>query len=415
MTGDNNIGNGLKIKYLKENLGKNIIPLSAFEESLPGTNPLEVLLFYKKNYPIPKLREDLLKTIGHYNIFSSRLIMTDQNKFALQYCTDGTVINVLPTIDAFFDEISMNDIKNMMVHVQTLPGEPLFAVTGIPIKDGILAAISCSHAIGDGISLMLFLFAWSCIIEGRGFPPPSPQRLFKGQPVHFDKIDKVFIPPLSELRDRIQRSVNNTTTKETYSTREYFSDEFLQEIKNKAKSENKECVISNNQIIVSLLLKKYHRHILPNTDRVVIRNPVNLRDVHPDIDAFFIGNAHFDSETVFTKDEINAMPAHEIALRLKESITNMRNENYVKEIVSLTEYGIDFNADVLKNRLPPNVEADILSSNMTHLNDIESMFLGSNVGSFLYIGLAFYQTGFTILKEKCGRIFAQITSRYPFS
>jgi len=262
---------------------------------------------------------------------------------------------------------------------------------------------------------MLFLYAWSCIIEGKNFLPPSPQRLFKGHPVHFDTIDKVFIPPLYELSNRLQRSVNHTDKTETYFAREYFSDEFLQEIKNKAKSENKKYVISNNQIIVSLLLKKYHHLILPNTDRIVIRNPVNLRDVHPDIDAFFIGNAHFDSETVFTKDEINTMPAHEIAFRLKESITNMRNEKYVKEIVSLTEYGIDFNADVLKNRLPPNVEADILSSNMTHLNDIESMFLGSNVGRFLYIGLAFYKTGFTILKEKSGRIFTQITSRYPFS
>lgn len=376
---------------------------------------MEVLLFYKKQHPIPKLKKDLLKTIEHYNLFSSRLIMTDPNKFALQYCTNGIVINVLPPVSVAFEDININDVKKMMVHVQTLPGEPLFAVTGIPIKDGILAAISCSHAIGDGISLMLFLYAWSCIIEGRSFPPPSTQRLFKGHPVHFSKIDKVFIPPLSELSDRIQRSVNHAAKAETYSTREYFSDEFLQEIKNKAKTENKKYVISNNQIIVSLLLKKYHHLILPNTDRIVIRNPVNLRDVHPDIDAFFIGNAHFDSETVFTKDEINTMPAHEIALRLKESITNMRNENYVKGIVSLSEYGIDFKPDVLKNRPSPNVEADILSSNMTHLNDIESMFLGSNVGSFLYIGLAFYKTGFTILKEKNGRIFAQVTSRYPFS
>lgn len=57
----------------------------------------------------------------------------------------------------------------------------------------------------------------------------------------------------------------------------------------------------------------------------------------------------------------------------------------------------------------------LFPSNLTHLNDIESMFLGPNIGSFLYIGLAFYKTAFTILKEKNGRIFAQITSRYPFT
>ena len=414
MTENSNIDNEAKIKYLEENLGKNILPLPVFEESLPGTNPNEVLLFYKKKTPVLKLKESFFKAAEYYNLFSSRLIMIDHDKFALQYCTDGIEYNLLPPINATYDNINIDDIKKMMVHVKTLPGEPLLALTGIPIKDGILGAISCSHAIGDGIALMLFLYVWGCIIEGESFPLPSFQRLFKGNPINFDKIDKTFIPPLSELGDKIQNRVKNAGNKEIYTAREYFPDEFLNKIKNEAKSENEKYIISNNQIIISILLKKYHDRILPDTDRIIIRNPVNLRDVHPDIDPFYIGNAHFDSITEFTKDDINKMSIHEIAYRLKESITNMRNESYVKEIVYLSEYGIDFKADVLKNRPPSNIEADILSSNLTHLNDLESMGLGSNIGSISYIGLAFYKTGFTMLKEKNGRIFAQITSRYPF-
>ena len=66
------------------------------------------------------------------------------------------IINLLPPINATFDNINIDDIKKMIVHVKTLPGEPLFAVTGIPIKDGIFGGISCSHAVGDGISLTSF-------------------------------------------------------------------------------------------------------------------------------------------------------------------------------------------------------------------------------------------------------------------
>ena len=414
MTENNTIDNEAKIKYLEENLGKNILPLPVFEESLPGTNPNEVLLFYKKRTPVLKLKESFFKAAEYYNLFSSRLIMIDHDKFALQYCTDGIEYNLLPPINATYDNINIDDIKKMMVHVKTLPGEPLLALTGIPIKDGILGAISCSHAIGDGIALMLFLYAWGCIIEGKNFPLPSFQRLFKGEPINFDKIDKTFVPPLSELSDKIQNRVKNVGNKEIYTAREYFPDEFLNKIKNEAKSENEKYIISNNQIIISVLLKKYHDRILPDTYKIVIRNPVNLRDVHPDIDPFYIGNAHFDSITEFTKDEINKMSIYEIAYRLKESITNTRNESYVREIVYLSEYGIDFKADFLKSRPPSNIEADILSSNLTHLNDLESMGLGSNIGSISYIGLAFYKTGFTMLKEKSGRIFVQITSRYPF-
>jgi len=58
--------------------------------------------------------------------------MIGHNKFALQYCTDGIKISVLPPMDVTFDKINIDDIKKMMVHVKTLPGEPLLAITGIP-------------------------------------------------------------------------------------------------------------------------------------------------------------------------------------------------------------------------------------------------------------------------------------------
>lgn len=413
MAGVDKVNDKNRNEYLEENLGKNILPVSVYEESLIGTNPTEVLIYYKKGTSVSVLEECFLKTIGHYNLFSSRLIMIGDNKFALQYCKDGVVIKVLPPVEVAFDELNIDDIKKMMVHVQTLPGEPLLAITGIPIKDGILGGLSCSHAIGDGISLMLFLYAWGCIIEGNSFPLPSTQRLYKGDPVDFDKIDKTFSTSSCELNEKMKKRVGNMDRTETYSAKEFFSDEFLSDIKNKAKSENPNLPISNNQIMNAFLLKKYHDRILPDTDKIMIRTTVNLRDVHPDIEAFYIGNAHFDCVAEFTKDEINKFSIPQIAYRLKQTIANMRDEKYVKEILHLSEYGIEFKEDILKNRPPSNVEADILSSNLTHLNDLESLGLGSNVGSISYIGLTYYKTGFTMLKEKSGRIFAQITSRYP--
>jgi hypothetical protein len=403
------------VAYLEENYGKNILPLSIFEnEAMIGKGPNEMIFFYKKKAPILKHKENLLKTIEHYNLFSSRLIMIDNNKFALQYCIDGAVLNDLPPINATSNDISMQDIKRMMVHVKTLPGEPLFAVTGIPVRDGILCAISCSHTVADGISMLLFLYAWMCVTEGKSFLPPSTQRLFKGIPISFEKIAKAFIPPLSELSDEIQnKSKHYNDDVELYTKREYFSDEFLKEIKNKAKSENEKYIISNNQIIISFLLKKYHNIILPNTDKIRLRNGINLRDVHPDIDSLHLGNATFTSTTEFTKDEINKMSLPQIAYRLKETITNMRNENFIKELSYLSEYGIDYKADILKKYYHAyNVHTDVNSTNLTHLNDLESLGLSSNIVSILDLSTIVH-TGFVILKEKRGKIFAEITSRYP--
>jgi hypothetical protein len=406
--------NKQQIAYLEENYGKNILPLSVISnENWPGSNPIEILFFYRKETPIIKFKETLAKTIEYYNLFSSRLIMIGENKFALHYCTDGYVANILPPIDADFKDINIEDFKKMMKSVKTLPGEPLLAVTGVQLRDGILAGISCSEAVADGISMLLFMYAWMCIKEGKDFLPPSPLRLFKGHPVSSDKIDRVFIPSLSELSDKIQNRVKYGNVK-TYTKIEYISDEFLSEIKNKTKSENEEYKISSNQIIVSFLLKKYHKMLLPDTERIRVRNPINLREVHPDVDSLYIGYAVLVSVTEFTKDEIDKMSIHQMAQRLNESITNARKENYVKEISYMSEYGIEFDPDIFKKHTPFNVNTDLSSTNLTHFGDLESMGVGPDIGSLLSVGLSI-QTGFTLLKEKSGRIFAQITSRFPLT
>jgi Transferase family. len=406
--------NKRQIAYLEGNYGKNILPLTILENEIrPGSKPMEIILFYKKETSLLKIKESLFKAIKHYNLFSSRLIMIDDNKFALQYCADGVEFNILPSINDTLGNINIDDIKKMMVHVKTLPGEPLLAVTGIPIKDGLLGGISCSEAIADVFSLILFFFAWKCTIEGKSFPLPSTQRLFKGNPVSSDKIDKVFTPPLSELNDKIQTRVKLKNIN-LYSKREFFSDEFLNEIMNKAKLENAKYTISNNQIITSFLLKKYHDHILPDTDKIVLRSPVNFRDVHPDIDSMYIGNAFFDNTTEFTKDEINKMSIYEIAYLLKKSITKTKNENYVKKISYLSKYGIEFKPDIFKKYRSLNIDTDIVSSNLIHLNDPESLGLSSSLVSILHLNST-VQTSFIMLKEKSGELFTQITSSYPFT
>ena len=164
--------------------------------------------------------------------------------------------------------------------------------------------------------------------------------------------------------------------------------------------------------MTAILMKKYHDQILPDTDRIVLKNPINLRDVHPDIDSLYIGNANFDIITEFTKDEVNKMSIYQIAYRLKKSMINARNENFIKKVAYLSKYGIEFKSDIFKNYPTYNADTDIVSSNLTHINDLESLGMGSNILSILYMSSP-AQTGFTMLKEKSGRIFAQITSLYP--
>lgn len=403
-----------QMAYLEENMGKTILPLSMFENTIRvGTEPNEVLLFYKKVWTFDEVKESFLKAAHHFNLFSSRLIMIDDDKYALQYCTDAVDFHELPPIDDTFNNINIDEIKKKIVKVKTLPGEPLLSLTVIQLKDGKLGGVSCSHAIGDGVSLTLFLAIWGSVIEGKDLPMPSKQRLFTGKPISSDKIDKVFTPPLSELSDVIKDRLKSSKI-ERYIKRDYFSGEFINEIKNQAKSENEKYIISGNQIITASLIKKYYNDILPHSDRIRLRSPINLRDVHPDIDSMYIGNGYFDSITEFTKDEIEKMSIPQIAYRLKESIIDLRNEKYIREIAYLSKYGIEFNADMMKNYSLYNIDTDIVSSNLTHLNDLASLGIGEDKGSFVYVTTP-VSTGFLMLREKSGRIFVDITSRYPLT
>lgn len=99
------------------------------------------------------------------------------------------------------------------------------------------------------------------------------------------------------------------------------------------------------------------------------------------------------------------MSLHQIAWCIKQSVVKSRDENSVKEISYLSEHGVEFSDNVLKNHIPPDMERDIVSINLTHLSDLESLGLGADIGSILYVSSGSVQANFTMLKEKSGRIF----------
>jgi hypothetical protein len=79
----------------------------------------------------------------------------------------------------------------------------------------------------------------------------------------------------------------------------------------------------------------------------------------------------------------------------------------------LSKYGIEFKSDIFNHYSPDNIKTDIVSSNIAHLHDLESMGMGSNILDILHVDSA-VQTGFVILKENSRLILVQTTGMYPF-
>jgi len=61
-----------QMAYLEENMGKTILPFSNFENKIRlGTEAIEVLLYYKKDWTPPQYFEAFVKAANHFNLFSS--------------------------------------------------------------------------------------------------------------------------------------------------------------------------------------------------------------------------------------------------------------------------------------------------------------------------------------------------------
>ena len=87
---------------------------------------------------------------------------------------------------------------------------------------------------------------------------------------------------------------------------------------------------------------------------------------------------------------------------MKESIAVMRNEDYIRGIASLSKYGIQLKSDLIENYSLYNVDTDMLSANLVHLNDIAALGPPDEKGKFLYVTTPVH--GFVILKEDSGKI-----------
>ena len=165
--------------------------------------------------------------------------------------------------------------------------------------------------------------------------------------------------------------------------------------------------------MTSFLLKKYHDAMLPKTEKIVLRTPINLRDIYPDLHPMYMGNAYFASLTEFTKDEINKMSIPQIAYRLTESVNKAKSKDNVKKILYLSEYGIEFKPEVFKDYSPFNMETDISSTNLSQLSDPASIGLDNSLVNILYMGSPALNC-FIFLNQK-NTLFAQVNCLSPLS
>jgi len=190
----------------------------------------------------------------------------------------------LTPMDKNFADVNIEDIKKKVVKVKHYPDEPLLSLTVIKLKDG---SVGRSQLFTCRLRRhYVYPVPFSLGMFHRRHPTFATvsSKIIKGKPISSDKIDKVFIPSLSELSDEIKERLKSVDEK-IYTKREYFPDELLDDIKKKAKLENEKYNISNNQIMNALILKNYYKQMLPGADKIRLRTPINLRDVHPDIDS----------------------------------------------------------------------------------------------------------------------------------
>ncbi len=387
-------------------MNNRFLPLSMLDAQFVGADSFKLVFYYRKSFDIDHVYRSFRKVLQDFDILSSRLVRADTGDFLIQQTKTGALFVIQPAIkNKDINQIDLDINEEIAVKVEALPGRPMLIVTVTPIDSGVILGLSYSHIIADGYTLDMFCSAWEAVAQGKTYKMPSKQRSYK----HGFSENQI-------MRKGMQINVNHhlasPRNSEKYHYREInVTKEFISSIHEKAQDQGK--LISEFQIVNAYLLKEYSQKILPGKDIVTVKNPVQIRKLHPDIDEGYVGNAFVDSITVFQGNEIENKSLIDIAVKIKNSIRQTKNCEYIKRVVTVQGSEIIINTELLMNskyfEADPN--RDIM---ITSLLDFSSKRNGWDFGTGKPCRTGKFQTVgpnmFLLMRNNDGNINVSITS-----
>ena len=203
----------------------------------------------------------------------------------------------------------MDDIIDV---VRGLPGDPLLLGSLTPTTEGCVIGLSVSHIVADGMTIFIFFAIWTALMSGKKPPKPSDQRSFEQS-----RIVKNFRPLRVPLATRVQ------SRNDMYSTlnQEYTFLSLPDSLTTKLLTEVGPESPALNHIVAAHLLRRFEPNILPDSEILRLRIPIDMRNLHPSIDPLYLGNAFFDAVIAFSRNELGEQSLSALAYQNRKRCT----------------------------------------------------------------------------------------------
>lgn len=287
---------------------------------------------------------------GHLNeeTFASNLIQAVRSLEIL-----GSRIKIVSDVEIVFEsghpvplrthrlEEEPNSIENLepiqlLDLVENIEGAPLVKIVVTHTPSRTLVGFSFSHLLGDGASFFQFISVLSRICkEGDATINTCNQRELLQVRSRLSANEKLLFDSTGYIMPRPPNPLNYQTEIIKYS--------FSTLAKLRMDSEGREAPVSNNDIVMADLAKRFHSSIPLHNGKFIIRCPVDYRKIIG-LPVGYFGNAVRDALAIFEPEEFEKMELLDIAKRIKGAIRSVDKHSVIDSLASLDslrkKYGI---------------------------------------------------------------------------
>jgi hypothetical protein len=354
------------------------IPLSAYDQSFGLAPSVVRVLSYRYVPDIERFNFALSRAFERFPQFATELARSHRGSSELVSLQSRQCLTVRSPVIWDPDSLTANHLSLFATGLNMAPGDPVFTATLTPVTGGAVIGLSMSHAVGDGYSFYLFM---SYLLEQFAAAPAS--RLSPEQ-----QIDHIICSKTQESQIASEQQ-DSRHAKRAFSVIS-FEREFLDSLR--AELATDQFVPTLNEALTAFLFHRYGPGLLGGATSLRLRVPVNVRNVHPNINRTFIGNAFLES-IVPVADVIDSpSAARDTARRIHEAVTNVRNPDYLSSAIHIRNDRIELSAPATYIF---NNQTDIVSTNYTRM-PVHTIDLGNGPPVRIFCALT-APTGFVLV------------------
>jgi shikimate O-hydroxycinnamoyltransferase len=346
----------------------NIYPLSPVDYIFTGagSQPITFAFYYSRQLdPLP-MKSSLDKILGLFPLLKCRLVSVEEHTYGFQTSDDGPRFE---TIDTDVPFSKSHDIKQYINPVFSIEGHPLAGISIHRLPNGTLLAISISHALVDGFSYFHFLSSWARLNRGERILNPWVQRA--GLWPEFPCSAKALTPEDIFSRCGIfpDRKRDDLRSRKIHQEQVFLPKDMIRSYLAEAKKKYPGLAISENDVIVAWLWKKY----LPlwtnkeKNQETHVTCPFDFRRVLTGFPRNYLGCALCFATTSLDFGKLIKSPVEDLAVLIKRTISRVNDDYILKSMETLENLRKQKGLAVLEHIHLRHPEAGLIVTNLTRL------------------------------------------------